>query len=65
MTTNRAALLIAIGFFLQNFNAGFSSIVHNPMVTVLVASTVGAYQIYVHYLGIQTDPNTLGKEKKQ
>ena len=61
MTTERMYLLQAIGFFLQSVNAGLSGVIHSSMVTLLVSSFVGAYQLYVGHLGIQMDPQKKDK----
>jgi hypothetical protein len=63
VTKNRMYLLIAIGFFLQNVNAGLSGVVHNAMASLMVASLVGAYQLYIHLQGIQFDPTKEGQKQ--
>ena len=60
MTENKMYLLQAIGFFLQSVNAGLSGVIHSAVVTLFVASFVGAYQLYVSHLGIQMEPPKKG-----
>jgi len=58
---NTIYLLVAIGFFLQNMNAGLSGVIHSPVVSVLLSSSVGAFQVYMAHLGIKTDPGEVKK----
>ena len=53
MKTNTIYLLQSVGFFLQTVNAGLSGIVHNAVISLLLAAFVGAFQLYLSHIGIQ------------
>ena len=42
-------------------NAGLSGVIHSPVVSVLLSSSVGAFQVYMAHLGIKTDPGEVKK----
>jgi hypothetical protein len=56
MSTNTILLLQSIAITLQTINAGLSGVVHDPVLSLMVASIVGGYQFYIQNLGNKTLP---------
>jgi len=46
-------LLQSVNWFLQSANAGLSGMVHNPVISCLIASAIGAFQLYLHNIGVK------------
>jgi len=62
MTMNRLYGWQAFFYFLHSANVGLAHVINMTVITILVISAVGAFQLYVSHLGIRFDPNA--EEKK-
>ena len=56
MSINTILLLQSIAITLQTINAGLSGVVHNPVLSLMVAAIVGGYQFYIQNVGNQAMP---------
>ena len=56
MSVNTRLLLQSIAITLQTINAGLSGVIHNPVLSLMVAAIVGGYQFYIQNIGNQSLP---------
>ncbi len=56
MTRNTILILQAAGVTVQTVNAGIATVLHDALLTLVVAGVAAGYQFYVHQLGNQMEP---------
>lgn len=59
MKPNTIVLLQSIGVTVQTINAGIATVLHEPIVTLIVAGVAAGYQFFVAHLGNEMDPKNV------